>query len=137
MPHLARHRARYRFGDVVEKTSETRLLPSGITYHQPQGNESFAQILSRCREYGVRVAAVYYDLIPIRESAYQEYRRLHTKYVLELLRADNICPILRFSPQDLLAFLERDAGLSDSMLHDLPRGSRRCLSGSAALAQRC
>ena len=118
-PHPACHRVQYRFDEVIDRPCETWLLFPEIPYHQDRGNEIFARIVSQCREYGIRVAAVFYDLIPVRDPDYGELRRPHSEYLLELLRADLIFPISEYSKQDLLAYYETEAGLSRVMLDDL------------------
>ena len=68
------HRVAYRFGDLVGSPDSAWLLFPEIPYHLPSGNEIFARIVSQCREYGIRTAAIFYDLIPIRDDDYRSAR---------------------------------------------------------------
>jgi len=99
------HRVNARFSDSIDMPERTWLLFPEIPYHMPRGNERFARILSQCREYGIRTAAIFYDLIPIREAEYSDMRVAHVQYVLELLRCDLVLPISAYSRWDLLQYL--------------------------------
>src|SRR5260221_9088938 len=99
------HRVNTRFSDSIESPDHTWLLFPEIPYHIPGGAERFARIISQCREYGIRTAALFYDLIPIREAEYFDMKAAHVQYVLELLRCDLILPISEYSRDDLLHYL--------------------------------
>ena len=60
--------------------------------------------LDYARYYGLRSAAVFYDLIPLREPGYEELKAGHTAYVLALAAADLILPISRTAADDLVAW---------------------------------
>ena len=96
--------ARYRFGDLLDPARETWLLFPEIPFHLPGGNDLFARIVSQCREYGVRSAALFYDLIPARDADYAEHRPPHDEYLAELLRADLLLTISRYSALDLVDY---------------------------------
>lgn len=106
-------RANHRFGDsAVVSGRDTWLLFPEIPYHRPRGNEHFARILAQCREYGIRTAAIVYDLIPLLDDDYAEVRGLHAEYFANLLRTDLLLPISRYSAKEFF-----DYALS-SALHD-------------------
>ena len=92
-PHRMAHRVQYRFGDTIDEPAKTWLLIPDISYHEANGSDVFARAVSQAREYGVRSAAIFYDLIPITNPAYRELSKPHLRYVAELLRFDRIVPI--------------------------------------------
>lgn len=92
-PHRMAHRVQYRFGDTIDEPAKTWLLIPDISYHEANGSDVFARAVSQAREYGVRTAAIFYDLIPITNEAYRELSKPHLRYVVELLRFDRIVPI--------------------------------------------
>ncbi len=113
-PHAACHRVAYRFGDTIPNPANTWLLFPELPYFLPGGNARFSSMIAQCREYGVRTAAIFYDLIPVRESEYAAGRADHLAYIIELVRCDRIFTISRFSADDLLAFF-RDTAKFDSL----------------------
>jgi glycosyltransferase involved in cell wall biosynthesis len=129
-PHC--HQVNYRFSDSVPDWRRTWLLFPEIPYHLPSGNEIFARVISQCREYGIRTAAIFYDLIPIRDADYAEARPPHVEYAIELLRADLIIPISRHSASDLLSyyrsldcFTEAEVADIDGRIKPVPLGECR------------
>jgi glycosyltransferase involved in cell wall biosynthesis len=102
-PHRMAQRVNYRFGDTIKQPEKTWLLIPEISYLEPNGSDVFARALSQAREYGIRTAAIFYDLIPITNAAYYEYRGPHQRYVAELLRFDKIMPISATSAKALEA----------------------------------
>lgn len=113
------HRRRYRFGDTLSPAEDTWLVFPEIPFHLEGGNRIFAKVLSQCREYGVRTAVLYYDLVPVRCAEYHALRPRHEEYTREILRADLILTISEFSRQDLADYYREDAGLSET--HDLEK----------------
>lgn len=113
------HRVAYRFGDTVNAPDSAWLLLPEIPYHLPSGNEIFARIISQSREYGIRSAAIFYDLIPIRDNDYQTARADHIAYLAELLRCDLVLPISRFASDDLVDFYASIETLSEKQLMDI------------------
>jgi glycosyltransferase involved in cell wall biosynthesis len=87
------HRVQYRFGDTIAHPEETWLLYPEVSHHQEGGNEVLARIISQAREYGIRTAAIFYDIIPITNSVYHGARGEHISYMANLLRSDLIIPI--------------------------------------------
>ncbi len=108
-PNQFCQRVRYRFSDVIDDPAHTWLIFPEIAYHTKNGNEKFARIITQCREYGVRVASVFYDLIPLLEADYIDLRSPHAEYVLELLRSDLIVPISHYSATELSAYYSKFA----------------------------
>ncbi|MFZ4122884.1 MAG: glycosyltransferase [Caulobacterales bacterium] len=91
--HTMAQRVWYRFEDTIKDPANTWLWFPEIAYHRAHGNDVFARVVSQCHNYGVRVASVFYDLIPITNPLYQEARPPHQEYVAELIRSDLILPI--------------------------------------------
>ncbi len=100
------HKVRYRFGDELDTNAPCWLLDPEIGYHAEDGNEALARILTQCREYGVRTAAVFYDLIPVTNAAYREYASRHVDYSCELFRTEVILPISAHSADELARFYD-------------------------------
>lgn len=86
------HRVNGRFGDTIDQNNAWLVFPE-IAYLVDNGNEKLSRIISQCREYGVKVASIFYDVIPITNDHYKEYRDKHIEYVVELSRVDQITPI--------------------------------------------
>lgn len=103
-----------RFGDTLKGQSPWLLFPE-IPYHMDRGNETFARILTQCREYRMPTAAIYYDAIPVTNAHYAEWRRPHVDYLVELTRVDRILPISETSGVALMD-LFRDARVSQTAL---------------------
>lgn len=107
-------RRRYRFEETIiesEKENVWLLMPE-IPYHLPAGTQIYSRIVSQARNYGVRTAAVFYDLIPITNSDYQT-GGVHERYVRELLGVDLILPISHYSADELTKYFRRELGVSD------------------------
>ena len=100
-PNPLAHRVQYRFGDTIQQPRDTWLLIPEISHHEPNGPAIFARILSQMREYDIRVATIFYDIIPVTNEIYQGGRAQHIRYVSELLRADTIIPISAASAEAL------------------------------------
>jgi glycosyltransferase involved in cell wall biosynthesis len=98
------HRVNYRFDDTIADAGRTWLLFPEIPYFITRGNERFSRIISQCNEYGIRIAAIFYDLIPIRDKDYEAGRAEHLEYVAELSRCERILCISAFSADDLRSF---------------------------------
>ena len=113
------HRVAYRFGDIVKSPHSSWLLFPEIPYHLPAGNEIFARIISQCREYGIRTAAIFYDLIPVRDDDYRTARAEHIAYMTELPLCDLVFPISHFAGNDLLDFFASLGTLTETQLADI------------------
>ena len=101
------YRVSYRFGDTISNPDKTWLLFPEIAYHITNGNDIFARIISQTREYGLKLAAIFYDLIPIHDDEYSVARKEHLQYLAELLKFDLIFPISHFAGSDLIDYLRR------------------------------
>lgn len=128
-PHPACHRVSARFGDLFDREDPPWLIYPEIPSHLENGNEKFARIVSQCREYGIRVATIFYDLIPVREEAYAAGKPSHLRYLAELVRSDLIIPISRFAGDDLLDYYRSDAKLSERAMARLQDVVRPILLG--------
>jgi len=61
-------------------------------------------VLDYARYYGLRTAAVFYDLIPLLEPGYEELTAAHTAYTAALAAVDVILPISRAAGVDLVTW---------------------------------
>lgn len=109
------HRRHYRFGDTISKNEPTWLIYPEIPYHLTNGNNIFARIISQCREYGIRTATIFYDLVPIRIAEYKDMRNNHEEYIRELLRCDIILAISDFSRLDLLDYYFKNCSIDKNL----------------------
>lgn len=86
-----------------------------------------ARIISMCRGYGVRTAAIFYDLIPLRHPQYQDLAARHASYVAQLVRCDRLFAISRFERRSLIdhfarALEEVAAARLESLVTAVPLG---------------
>ena len=79
------------------------LLVPEVGWHEADGIEAIARAMAHCRDWGGRTAAVFYDLIPIRNPVYAGGAENHEAYLTELVHADLIVPISRAAGDDLEA----------------------------------
>ena len=102
-PHRMCHRVQYCFGDTIDEPHRTWLLIPEITHHESDDRDASARAVSQAREYGIRTAAIFYDLIPLTNTnpTYQPLFKPHLQYVEELLRFDRIVPISATSARAL------------------------------------
>ncbi|MBK7665045.1 MAG: glycosyltransferase [Sterolibacteriaceae bacterium] len=129
-PNQHCHRVNYRFGDVAGDSRKTWLLFPEIPYHMPNGNEIFARILAQCSEYRIPVAAIFYDLIPIRDEDYVEMKQVHLEYVLQLSRCDLIAAISETARLDLLNFYREHLADASICLDRLERVVKTAVLGT-------
>lgn len=109
-------RRRYRFGDSLqdEPTTPWLFMPE-IAYHLPGGEQFYGCVLAQAQEYGLRTAAVFYDLIPINNPDYADsLKTAHQQYVQQLLRLDLILPISRHSGQEIEAYFRQQVGVDNA-----------------------
>ena len=95
------------FHEHLENPSATWLLVPEIKHE----TDALARAMACCRDWGGRVAAIFYDLIPITNPTYAGAAIQHETYLAELLQADLIVPISCASGLDL-AQLWRERGLA-------------------------
>lgn len=92
-PRLDARALRRRFGDMLEDPADTWLVQPEIPYHSAEGLQPFTTAVTQLREYGVRTAAVVYDLIPVGNPDYADHLTRHLRYLAELTRLDLLLPI--------------------------------------------
>ncbi|WP_448207516.1 glycosyltransferase [Azospirillum sp. sgz302134] len=114
------HRVHHRFGDTLPADEPVWLIQPEIAYHFPNGNDVHARVVAQCREYGIPVAAVFYDLIPITNRDYASQRDPHTVYVNRLAQSDLILPISRYSAGVLLDHYTELAGAAAVAAASMP-----------------
>ena len=105
-----------RFQDLLPSGRDICMVLPEIAYHLPDGYAVTQRVITQCLEAGWRTAAVFYDLIPIQNSDYNEMRADHERYVAQLLRCDYILPISQFVEQVLRRYLTQDLGVTESSL---------------------
>jgi glycosyltransferase involved in cell wall biosynthesis len=59
-------------------------------------------MIDYARYYGMRTAAVFYDLIPLRIPGYESMKELHRRYAASLVNMDVLFPISMTSSEDLI-----------------------------------
>ena len=89
------------FHEQLDDPASTWILAPEVGWHEPNGVEIMARALSHCRQWGGRFAAIFYDLIPIRNPVYSGGAEDHEAYLAELARMDLIIPISQAAGQDL------------------------------------
>lgn len=85
------------FNRELSDAERVWFLDPDIPYHAPGGIEAQARLLSQLREYGVRSAAVAYDLIPILRPEYADLRHNHVAYAAQLVRMDALLGISEYT----------------------------------------
>jgi glycosyltransferase involved in cell wall biosynthesis len=91
------------FREGFDRSRPTWLLVPEVVWHEPQGNEKLARVISQCRAWGVRIAHILHDLIPIYNPIYQDGAGPHSVYAAELVRCDLILPNSAYSGVQLAA----------------------------------
>jgi glycosyltransferase involved in cell wall biosynthesis len=95
------HRVNYRFGDTLPRQRAIWLLFPEIAYHSDDGTEVMTRIVAMCREYRIKTAAVFYDVIPVTNVHYRALKAQHSRYVMQLARCDRIYAISHYSQRQL------------------------------------
>jgi glycosyltransferase involved in cell wall biosynthesis len=90
------------FRDTAGDLAGAWLLVPEVAWHEIDGTEILSRTISMCREAGMRVASIFYDLIPIQNEIYSGGRALHEAYLVELTRCDLIVPISDYSGAQLI-----------------------------------
>jgi glycosyltransferase involved in cell wall biosynthesis len=99
------------FRELLPDPASAWLLAPEISWHERHGTDYLARAMAHCRAWGGRTAAIFYDLIPIRNPVYGGAAAQHEAYLAELLHTDLIVPISRASGLEL-AELWRERGVS-------------------------
>jgi glycosyltransferase involved in cell wall biosynthesis len=99
------------FHEHLQAPESTWLLTPEVGWHEIHGIETTARATAHCQAWGGRTAAIFYDLIPIKNPVYSGAAEQHEAYLAELTRADLIIPISETAGRDL-ADLWRDRGIA-------------------------
>ncbi|MEJ1974409.1 MAG: glycosyltransferase [Lacunisphaera sp.] len=100
-----------RFAETGEaSTPEFPLTPAAgdwlfipeVTHITPHAAPPTAAALVWARAHGLRVAAIFYDAIPLKLAEYAGGREVHRTYMADLLGADLIIPISHFAGDDFV-----------------------------------
>ena len=123
-PNPKCRRADARFVDEFTDGSSAWLLFPEIPYHLDRGVSVFDRVVTQCHYVGILVASVFYDLIPLRDTAYGAAAPDHLDYIKSLTRSDLVLPISHFAGEDLVAFFREAAGITDRQVGQLLRKVR-------------
>ncbi len=77
------------------------LLVPEVTHHSP---DQTRDIIAYCRTHDLKVAFIFYDLIPLLQEGYGDIRSLHERYVQQLALADLVIPISEHSADTLRTY---------------------------------
>jgi glycosyltransferase involved in cell wall biosynthesis len=91
------------FREQLDHPEATWLLIPEVGWHEANGIESIGRAIAHCRDWGGRSAAIFYDLIPVRNPVYAGGAENHEAYLTELTHADLIIPISATAGADLEA----------------------------------
>jgi glycosyltransferase involved in cell wall biosynthesis len=92
------------FRDGFDRSQNIWLLAPEVAWHEAQGTEHLARVISQCRRWGMHTAHIFYDMIPILNPVYTGAAATHAAYVSELVRLDLILPISAHSGEQLAAY---------------------------------
>lgn len=82
------------------------LLFGEVPHVAGDGGPPPALVFDYARYYGLRIATIFYDLIPLRIAGYEAGARRHARYVEAIASSDIIFPISRSSGDDLIEWLQ-------------------------------
>lgn len=77
------------------------LLIPEVPHVADDGGPSLAVVLDYARFHGLRTAAVFYDLIPLRQPGYESMSDAHARYAQSLVACDVLLAISAYSARDL------------------------------------
>jgi glycosyltransferase involved in cell wall biosynthesis len=80
------------------------LLVPEVPHVAGEDAPSLAVALDYARFYGLRTAAIFYDLIPLRQPGYESMSAAHDRYARALVGADLLLAISQFTARDLVAW---------------------------------
>jgi glycosyltransferase involved in cell wall biosynthesis len=83
------------------RVDKTWLLLPEVPHAGRPEPPNLAVVLDYARFHGLRTAAVFYDLIPLRQPGYEEMARAHELYARALAAADLVLAISAYSARDL------------------------------------
>jgi glycosyltransferase involved in cell wall biosynthesis/GT2 family glycosyltransferase len=114
------------------------LIVPELPYH---GDCATRDLIDYAHRVGMRIAFIFYDLIPIKLPGYEHLREPHAAYVEQIASADLIVPISRHSGTDLERYFARTLDLSTAELpqttccplpEEVPGHPRRQLAAAPA-----
>jgi glycosyltransferase involved in cell wall biosynthesis len=90
-----------------------------IDNHTPDGHNQTAAAMNMIQNNGGKVAAIFYDIIPLTNPHYQNLAYEHYLYMANLLRCDKIFSISNFSRSVLIDYLVDKCQLEKPLLENL------------------
>lgn len=90
--------------DQSERLRGAWLLLPEVPHVAGEGAPNLATALDYARFHGLRIAAVFYDLIPLRQPGYEALAADHERYARALVATDLVLAISRYSAADLRAW---------------------------------
>ncbi len=108
-PNPGARRTAYRFDELVDCSGDTWLVNPDVPMHTPEALARLSRASTQCREYGARIASIFYDLIPATNPEYAIHKAGYLAYLTEIVRADLLLPISQYSADRLKAFLEANS----------------------------
>ena len=94
------------------------LLVPEVTHKTAENPRITPDLIGYARAHGMRVAVIFYDLIPLLMPGYENIASEHARYLQDLLAADVILPISFYASESLREHYLRTLGLS---AHELPQ----------------
>ena len=94
------------------------LIVPEVTHFSRNGAEVTPALIAYAHYYGLRIAFIFYDLIPIRLQGYEDIRDAHRQYVEQIALGDLIIPISAHSGEDLRSYYVNDLKLPP---HEIPQ----------------
>jgi len=95
-------------GQPLELCAEDRddlagswLIVPECPYYGQRGADPTLDLIEYAHRVGLRIAFVFYDLVPIKMRGYESLRDRHVRYVQQLTLADMIIPISQYSGDEL------------------------------------
>ena len=130
-------------GQPLEATDKDDVLGSWLLvpecpYHTGCATRA---LIDYAHRVGMKIAFIFYDLIPIKIRGYEHLREVHAAYVEDIVAADLIIPISRYSGAELQRYCVRTLGLPATELpqiaccplpEELPEHPRVDLAGEPA-----
>ena len=94
------------------------LIVPEVTHFSRNGAEVTPALIAYAHYYGLKIAFIFYDLIPIRLQGYEDIRDAHRQYVEQIALGDLIIPISAHSGEDLRSYYVNDLKLPP---HEIPQ----------------
>jgi glycosyltransferase involved in cell wall biosynthesis len=103
--------------DGGDQTNGWLIVPE-VTHFSRDGGEVTPALIAYAHYYRLKIAFVFYDLIPIRLKGYEDIRDAHRQYVEQIALGDLIIPISVHSGEDLRSYYVNDLRLP---AHEIPQ----------------